>query len=95
MDAAVVAAVVPEKTLKDQPGWRDFNPGSWCTTIDVRDFIVRNVTLYEGDESFLVQASPRTKSEPTNWSLPPLVGYNLVPETFSCIQLPRTERKYA
>jgi formate C-acetyltransferase len=56
------AAVVPEKTLKDQRAWRDFKPGSWCTTIDVRDFIVRNVTPYEGDESFLVQASPRTKS---------------------------------
>ena len=30
-----------------------FKPGSWCTTIDVRDFIVRNVTPYAGDEKFL------------------------------------------
>ena len=45
------AAVVSEKTLKDQRSWRDFKPGSWCTTIDVRDFIVRNVTPYEGDDA--------------------------------------------
>ncbi len=26
--------------------WRRFKPGTWCTAIDVRDFIVRNVTPY-------------------------------------------------
>ncbi|MGG5824075.1 pyruvate formate lyase family protein, partial [Falsiroseomonas sp. HW251] len=41
-------------------GWRDFEPGRWQRTIDVRDFIVRNVTPYEGDETFLVGPTART-----------------------------------
>src|SRR6187402_108644 len=50
------------KDLKDQQCWKGFNPGSWCTSIDVRDFIVSNVTPYDGDESFLVGPSKRTKA---------------------------------
>src|SRR5262245_47083953 len=42
--------------------WRSFKPGSWCTTIDVRDFIVCNVTPYHGDEKFLASATERTKA---------------------------------
>ena len=42
--------------------WRSFKPGSWCNTIDVRDFIVRNVTPYPGDEKFLAGPSKRTKA---------------------------------
>lgn len=42
--------------------WRSFNPGRWAVAIDVRDFIVRNVAPYEGDETFLVGPSPRTKA---------------------------------
>ena len=34
----------------------------WLTEIDVRDFIVRNVTAYAGDESFLAGPSNRTKA---------------------------------
>ena len=50
------------KDLKDQRYWTGFKPGSWCTSIDVRDFIVANVTPYDGDESFLVGPSKRTKA---------------------------------
>lgn len=42
--------------------WRGFEAGRWCTTIDVRDFIVRNVMPYEGDESFLAGPSQRTRA---------------------------------
>ena len=28
--------------------WRDFHPGDWTSSINVRDFIVRNVTSYAG-----------------------------------------------
>ena len=42
--------------------WRNFAPGRWTATIAVRDFIVRNVTPYDGDESFLVGPSGRTKA---------------------------------
>ena len=40
--------------------WRDFAAGPWQRTVNVRDFIVRNVTPYEGDEAFLVGPSSRT-----------------------------------
>src|SRR4051812_12777583 len=50
------------KKLKDERCWRDFKVGSWSDTIDVRDFIVRNVAPYAGDEGFLASASARTKA---------------------------------
>ena len=30
-----------------------FQPGHWTETIDVRDFILQNLTPYDGDASFL------------------------------------------
>jgi len=48
------------KNAKDQQSWRGFNRGSWCNTIDVRDFINRNFTPYLGDEKFLAGPSKRT-----------------------------------
>src|SRR5499427_605002 len=51
-----------KKEAKDQDSWRGFRRGDWCTSIDVRDFIVRNVTPYAGDEKFLAGASKRTKA---------------------------------
>jgi formate C-acetyltransferase len=42
--------------------WRGFQPGSWVSSIDVRDFIVRNVTPYTGGEDFLAAPSQRTKA---------------------------------
>src|SRR6185369_11317959 len=42
--------------------WRGFQTGDWTTSINVRDFIVRNVTSYTGDEKFLAPASQRTKA---------------------------------
>ena len=37
--------------------WRTFTSGRWTETIDVRDFIQRNYTPYEGDASFLEGAT--------------------------------------
>ncbi len=42
--------------------WRDFKPGAWRTSIDVRGFIVSNVTPYDGDDDFLVEPTERTKA---------------------------------
>jgi formate C-acetyltransferase len=42
--------------------WRRFKPGSWCHDIDVRGFVMRNVTSYSGDEAFLAPSSSRTKA---------------------------------
>ena len=51
-----------KKEAKDESCWRGFRPGDWSTFIDVRDFIVRNVTPYAGDEKFLAGPSKRTKA---------------------------------
>ena len=45
-----------------ESAWHAFEPGRWERTIDLRDFIVRNVTAYKGDESFLVGPSARTRA---------------------------------
>src|SRR5258707_455610 len=50
------------KAAKDERCWRTFTPGSWRDSIDVRDFIIRNVTSYAGDETFLAGPSNRTKA---------------------------------
>ena len=42
--------------------WTGFQSGDWVSSIDVRDFIVRNVTPYTGGEDFLATSSRRTKS---------------------------------
>lgn len=41
--------------------WKDFQNGVWQEEINVRDFIQKNYTPYEGNESFLADATPRTK----------------------------------
>ena len=51
-----------EKNREQKHCWRGFTPGSWSATIDVRDFIVRNVMPYAGDEGFLAGPSNRTKA---------------------------------
>ena len=40
--------------------WQNFNNGIWQEKIDVRDFIQKNYTPYEGDASFLETASDDT-----------------------------------
>ena len=42
--------------------WKNFVPGKWSSgEINVRDFIAKNFTLYEGDESFLAGPTEATK----------------------------------
>ena len=48
------AGNTPEKS------WKSFARGKWQHSIDVRDFIQRNYTPYEGDESFLVGVTEHT-----------------------------------
>ena len=43
-------------------GWEGFVPGKWSNDeVDVRDFIQRNYTPYEGDSAFLAPATEATK----------------------------------
>ncbi len=41
--------------------WSDFDKGNWTQEIDVRDFIQKNYTPYEADDSFLTGPTERTK----------------------------------
>ena len=47
--------------MEENRAYRGFVSGPWKENIDVRDFIQRNYTPYEGDESFLASATPRTQ----------------------------------
>ena len=40
--------------------WEGFTAGKWCERIDVRDFIQKNYTPYDGDSSFLVGPTDAT-----------------------------------
>ena len=44
------------------PQWEGFAPGEWQRSIDVRSFIQKNFTLYEGGGKFLAPATARTKA---------------------------------
>src|SRR5258706_4578581 len=45
---------------KWEHAWRGFVPGMWRDRVNVREFIQRNYTPYEGDGSFLKGPTPRT-----------------------------------
>ena len=45
-----------------EESWDGFTAGPWQHEIDVRDFIIRNVTPYTGDHAFLASASKATKA---------------------------------
>ncbi|WP_426592183.1 formate C-acetyltransferase [Cellulomonas sp. McL0617] len=45
-----------------QSGWAGFETGPWTDRIDVRDFIQRNYTPYEGDAGFLAGPTARTSA---------------------------------
>lgn len=65
-----MALLLLENTDRTQEGksqphrdpWCGFTPGHWCRAVDVRDFILRNVTPYESDDEFLTGPTPRTTS---------------------------------
>ena len=42
--------------------WEGFVKGEWTDSIDVRNFIQLNYKEYSGDDSFLAEATPRTKA---------------------------------
>ena len=41
--------------------WQGFQTGKWTKEIDVRNFIQKNYTLYEGDDTFLEGVTDRTQ----------------------------------
>lgn len=51
---------VAEDVSTPEP-WREFTTGTWSEAIDVRDFVQRNYTPYDGDASFLAGATEKTR----------------------------------
>ncbi|MDK2631880.1 formate C-acetyltransferase [Pantoea stewartii subsp. indologenes] len=49
-----------ERSAKLASAWQGFNEGEWQNSVNVRDFIQKNYTPYEGDESFLAGATEAT-----------------------------------
>ncbi|MCT4574918.1 MAG: formate C-acetyltransferase [Alphaproteobacteria bacterium] len=49
-------------TNQVEKNWEGFIPGEWNDSINVRDFIQKNYTPYEGDDSFLAPVTERTTS---------------------------------
>uniref|UniRef100_UPI00336591A1 formate C-acetyltransferase n=1 Tax=Variovorax flavidus TaxID=3053501 RepID=UPI00336591A1 len=47
-------------STKAEGAWRGFTPGLWQDRVNVREFIQRNYTPYEGDHAFLQGPTPRT-----------------------------------
>ena len=43
-----------------RPEWTDFVGGKWVNEINVRDFIQKNYTPYDGDDSFLAGPTQNT-----------------------------------
>lgn len=46
----------------ENQAWKGFHGGEWQRSIDVRSFIQKNWTLYEGDGSFLTGPTQRTRA---------------------------------
>ena len=46
--------------MTDFEQWKGFEQGKWCDDIETRDFIQKNYTPYDGDESFLAGPTDAT-----------------------------------
>src|SRR5436190_13371585 len=55
-----MAANLKYSSEQSEAAWRDFAAGSWQTRVNVREFIQRNYTPYEGDGTFLAGPTERT-----------------------------------
>ena len=58
-----MSSTIPQPSPVDhelEQCWRSFSGGRWQEEIDVRDFVQRNYTPFEEDESFLTGATERT-----------------------------------
>jgi len=71
---------------QQENAWRGFAPGQWQSQVDVREFIQRNYTPYEGDGSFLQGATQRTMDL---WQrLQPLLAEEREKEVLDVSQIP-------
>ena len=57
-----MATAVREETKQSIGAWRGVTPGAWQSRVNVRKFIQRNYTPYEGDGRFLQGPTERTRT---------------------------------
>lgn len=57
-------SIMSDLNEKFAEAWKGFSEGEWQNNVNVRDFIQKNYTPYEGDESFLAGS---TKATDTLW----------------------------
>ncbi len=50
-----------EEITLEKPQKKNFNEGVWNTSINVRDFVFKNITPYYGDDTFLVGPTQKTQ----------------------------------
>ncbi|MFD1626280.1 formate C-acetyltransferase [Azospirillum griseum] len=63
MDSLLMDTVAPADNAEPPASpWRGFAEGPWQQSIDVRDFILRTVTPYTGDSTFLSGPTERTRA---------------------------------
>ena len=48
--------------IENYEEWKDFREGNWQREIDVRSFILKNYTPYDGNEDFLAPPTDKTKA---------------------------------
>jgi formate C-acetyltransferase len=51
-----------QHSTQSEAAWRGFTPGTWQNRVDLREFIQRNYTPYEGDDRFLTGPTERTRA---------------------------------
>ena len=56
-----MSIAVQVETTHNDVAWRGFTPGTWQHRVNVREFIQRNYTPYEGDSQFLEGPTARTR----------------------------------
>ena len=62
MDGMVKERLAGRPQTPSLDPWRGFGSGAWRREVDLRGFIMENVTPYTGDASFLAGATPRTQA---------------------------------
>ncbi|WP_257995507.1 formate C-acetyltransferase [Corynebacterium aurimucosum] len=60
MKGVKIVTTATEQSVQFE-AWKGFEPGPWTESIDVRDFIQRNYTPYDGDSSFLAGPTEKTQ----------------------------------
>ena len=57
-----MSAILKPQSEQWEIAWRGFAPGTWQSRVNVREFIQRNYTPYEGDGAFLQGPTERTSA---------------------------------